>query len=103
MWHMTGGQTSLDIAICSVSHTYAWVGMQVPKSLYFYSNYHTVSTMADQDLQQSIRAQEVDKFDGQGFSLWKFKVKKALRARDYWRLVKGKELQPVDEGTPRDK
>ena len=38
----------------------------------------------------------VDKFSGENFNLWKFKVKMILAKKDLWEIVEGSEERPED-------
>ena len=43
--------------------------------------------------------QQIDKFDGSNFHLWKFKMQMALEDKDLWDIVSGGEVEPTGEGT----
>ena len=41
----------------------------------------------------------IEKFSGENFHLWKFKMQMVLEEKDLWGIVKGDEVEPTDEGT----
>ena len=41
----------------------------------------------------------IEKFKGENFHLWKFKMQMVLEEKDLWNIVKGDEVEPTDEGT----
>ncbi|CAB3993668.1 gag-pol poly [Paramuricea clavata] len=41
----------------------------------------------------------IEKFSGENFHLWKFKMQMVLEDKDLWGIVKGIEVEPTDEGT----
>ena len=45
----------------------------------------------------------VDKFNGENFSLWKFKIEMTLAAKDLWDIVDGSEGPPPSTAEEKDK
>ena len=41
----------------------------------------------------------IEKFKGENFHLWKFKMQMVLEEKDLWNIVKGDEVEPAEEGT----
>ena len=41
----------------------------------------------------------IEKFEGENFHLWKFKLQMVLEEKDLWNIVKGDEVEPTDERT----
>ena len=41
----------------------------------------------------------IDKFMGENFHLWKFKMQMVLEERDLWGIVSGEEVEPTGDGT----
>ena len=41
----------------------------------------------------------IEKFNGQNFHLWKFKIQMILEEKDLWKIVIGDEVEPNGEGT----
>ena len=41
----------------------------------------------------------IDKFMGENFHLWKFKMQMVLEERDLWGIVSGDEVEPAGDGT----
>ena len=52
--------------------------------------------MGPNDIADSIRV--IDKFDGEDFHLWKFKMRMVLEEKDLWEIVTGKEERPIGAG-----
>ena len=44
----------------------------------------------------------VDKFNGENFSLWKFKMKMVLASKDLWDIVNGSEEAPPSTADAKD-
>ena len=43
----------------------------------------------------------IEKFKGENFHLWKFKMQMVLEEKDLWNIVKGDEVEPAKEGTTK--
>ena len=41
----------------------------------------------------------IEKFKGENFHLWKFRMQMVLEEKDLWNIVQGDEVEPIDEGT----
>jgi gag-polypeptide of LTR copia-type len=52
--------------------------------------------MGPNDFADAIRV--IDKFNGEDFHLWKFKMRMVLEEKDLWDLVTGREEHPTDSG-----
>ncbi len=48
---------------------------------------------------ESVRV--IDKFNGENFSLWKFKMEMVLASMDLWEIVDGSEDAPPSDAGPK--
>ncbi|KAH8962822.1 hypothetical protein BDL97_05G121000 [Sphagnum fallax] len=46
-------------------------------------------------------ARVIDKFNGENFSLWKFKMEMVLASMDLWEIVEGSEEAPPSNADPK--
>ncbi len=46
-------------------------------------------------------ARVIDKFNGENFSLWKFKMEMVLASMDLWEIVEGSEEAPPSDADPK--
>jgi hypothetical protein len=47
-------------------------------------------------------ARVINKFNGENFNLWKFKMEMVLASMDLWEIVDGSEEEPPCNSNPKD-
>ena len=55
--------------------------------------------MASNGEESTLSLSRIEKFNGENFHLWKFKMQMVLEDKDLWGIVSGDEVEPVEEGT----